>query len=104
MAALSRCLLLLLPALSMVVSRPSTIIVIGSIDYDPWWRTREAIELRNAIERAKQAGDFAEAETLSGRGLAAARGRGNSGAMVRYSINLASCRLLLFEYRGALEA
>src|SRR5580693_7448724 len=87
----------------MVGSRQAAAIRTGSLDPDPWWGTKDALEIQRAAQHARQAGDLAQAEQVYQRGLDLARRRHHSGAIIRYLISVGSCRLLNFQYRGALE-
>jgi CHAT domain-containing protein len=103
MAALPRCLCLIL-TLWMVGSRPPATIRIGSTDSDPWWGTKEAREIRQAAERFRAARNFAAAEAADRHGLDLARQRHDDRAAFVYLASIGAGRLLQSQYRSALEA
>ncbi len=102
MAALPRCLCLIL-TLWMVGSRPPATIRIGSTDSDPWWGTKEAREIRQAAERFRAARNFAAAEAADQHGLDLARQRHDDRAAFVYLASIGAGRLLQSQYRSALE-
>jgi CHAT domain-containing protein len=88
----------------MVGSRQSAAIRTRSSDQDPWWGTKDALDIQRSAQRARQTGDLAAAERIYQYGLNLARRRHVTGAMIRYLAAIGSCRLLDFQYRGALDA
>src|SRR5262249_47008465 len=103
MGAFNRRLCLIL-TLWMAGSRPSAAIRNGSPESDPWWGTKDAQEIKRAADRARQAGDFAAAESLILRGYELAIRRGAPLSEVRYLMYAGAVRILQYHYRDALDA
>jgi CHAT domain-containing protein len=98
--AFLRCLCLVL-ALWMTGSRPGAAIKTGSFS-GSWWDSQASLPIRAAAARYREAGDFDAAERLYQQGYEEAK-RHDIYAQVRYLVSVGGCRLLLTQYRSALE-
>lgn len=103
MGTLPRCLCLILTLL-IAGLRPSAGVRGGSQESDPWWGTKDAIQIRLAFERARNNRDFAALEIEAERAEKLALLRHARLPAVRYLINLGAARLAQFRYRKALDA
>ena len=101
MAALASVCLVL--ALWMTGSRPAAGPRTGSIDSGSQW-DRAYYDITDSALRNRKSGDLRSAERIYQQGLNEATRRGDKLAVVRFLMSVGGCRLLLIEYRSALEA
>lgn len=103
MASLSRGLGLVL-TVSMVATRPSSAIRIGSPDSSPWWETKDFVEITKTVHARRAAADFAGLDSVYTQGYRRAKALGNRAAQISYLTNLGTARMLSLRYPPALEA
>ena len=103
MAALPRCLCLIL-TLWMVSLRPAATLRTGSNDASLEWRTKEIPRISSAAQQYRVAGNFAAAEALYQQGYQQAQLHHDGATTVLYLTAVATCRMMQFHYRAALEA
>ncbi len=88
----------------MVSLRPAATLRTGSNDASLEWRTKEIPRISSAAQQYRVAGNFAAAEALYQQGYQQAQLHHDGATTVLYLTAVATCRMMQFHYRAALEA
>jgi len=98
---LVRCLCLILTLWMAGSARPA---ISRTVESDPWWGTKEAVEVRKSADAFRADGNFAGVEAVDRRAYEFAVRRHDDRAAFVYLTGVGAARLVQHKYRPALDA